>query len=852
MLAEKTSSPKTTSRWQPRTLYYWLARLGSNTTSVITILVLLNIACYYSTIDGYFLADDFSHVSYLYTVFNGHPELLLENFWTTWMKTEGTQFYRPVISLTLAFDYLLWSGNARGFHLSNLVYQILSSIGVFLVAKRLFLTDLKGKAKEKNQDDDSIETKSYINYRLSPDHVYTINFTSLLAASIFAVHPLHPEVVSWIIGRVDSVCTMFYLFSLWLFLVSLQSQNAKVYKRARIASLALFVCALGSKEMAVTLPPTLLLLLLFFQTPVYGRARSIPIRILNAIKASWRYWLILVLYLVIRTMSLGTFMGGYQGSIGEGLTSSLLERLLSQRQVLRVLFPLNMEIFSPDSKWFTYLRIIYGTALFSFVFTLLISRSKDTVIKSVMFTGLWFILIMIPTIPVWNLTDTLQSSRFIYMGTVPLSILIALFVCPLARHGRIRYKNREKTNFSLRITQDFLKGLSATIAILLVLSFTLITEKNNSSWARAGEEVKQLRYQLAQKVEKLTGSEKIALLNTPDRYKGAHMLYNGAQIQVLLEPPLTPFSGQDKVLTFEPAMYGDSDLVRASRLKELSNLDPTLKVYKWDRANLELVVLNLKLEDMEEKNIEFKTDSMPVPSNTILISPILDTASLSTDFVELDIALKDNKGSNQEDRELPVILYWNSDKNPAFSPYKFLNGSIKTGSKPKKLIINTSEHKKWIEDERISRLAVSSPGNEGLLSLNGIKCYSGSTSIPLLHLREKNIKVDERGIINLGKEMNNLAITYDASKISGAQKIIIEISKPNSWFEHYTGTFRDAEISEKAMLTKSLQSTKEDNYSLDLSSLKDSGFYQVRVAGASSTGKVVGYFSDPLVLQVTR
>lgn len=237
--------------------------MGASTTFTIFLLVLLNVICYSSTVDGYFLADDFSHVSYLYQVFHGHPELLLQNFWTNWMQTEGTRFYRPVISLTLALDYLLWSGSAKGFHLSNLIFQILSSIGVFLVSKRLFLTDLRGKQKTDGDSGKQLDTRARLKYKLSPDHVYTINFTSLLAASIFAVHPLHPEVVSWIIGRVDSVCTTFYLFSLWLFLISIQTHNDRMAMRARYASLGLFALALGSKEMAVTLPPTLVLLLLF-------------------------------------------------------------------------------------------------------------------------------------------------------------------------------------------------------------------------------------------------------------------------------------------------------------------------------------------------------------------------------------------------------------------------------------------------------------------------------------------------------------------------------------------------------------------------------------------------------------
>ncbi|MEZ4487976.1 MAG: hypothetical protein R3F51_10340 [Cyanobacteriota/Melainabacteria group bacterium] len=837
---------KVSKRWQPRTLYFWLARMGASTTFTIFLLVLLNVICYSSTVDGYFLADDFSHVSYLYQVFHGHPELLLQNFWTNWMQTEGTRFYRPVISITLALDYLLWSGSAKGFHLSNLIFQILSSIGVFLVSKRLFLTDLRGKQKNDGDGGKQLDTRARLKYKLSPDHVYTINFTSLLAASIFAVHPLHPEVVSWIIGRVDSVCTTFYLFSLWLFLISIQTHNDRMAMRARYASLGLFALALGSKEMAVTLPPTLVLLLLFFQTPRYGRAKIIFVRVFNAIRGSWRYWLLLLLYLIIRTASLGTFMGGYQGSIGEGFSSSLIERLLSQRSAYRVMFPLNLEIFAPNSQWFNYLRIVYLTALGSFVLSLLISRSKETIIKSVLFTGLWFILIMIPAIPVWNLTDTLQSSRFIYMGTVPISILLAIIICPLSRYGRRRHRNREKADFSLRATQDFLKGVSASLAVLLIIAFTFITTQNNSSWARASKEVKELRAQLAETVEVLPPGEKIALLNTPDRYKGAHMIYNGAQIQVLMEPPLTPFHGEDRVITFEPAMYGESDLVRASRLRQLlKNKSPALPVYKWDRRALNLVKLNLK---DEVSIVDFKRQDLTdlkIPGNNLLMSPYINTAALSTDFVELTC-----KKESDAAAEIPVCIYWTSPSKAGLDPEKQLTVILKDFDKDGKtrVRLNPTEHKKWIDSIAIGRLALTDPSASSI-TLESLRLFSGEKMIPVLAACAVS---DNRGIVNLGPEEKSLGITYDTSQVSGAVSAMVEISKPNSWFEHYTGTFRDDSPSEKALTKITLPSLKSTDQKIDLTSLKESGFYQLRIAAIDKEGAMTGYFSDPIVLQVTR
>src|SRR5579883_2817760 len=83
---------------KPLTLQEWLERLNKSLPGSLIVLLLVNFFIYRETVDGYFLADDFVHVAFLQQVFHGHPELLAKNFYSTWMQTEGTQFYRPFIS----------------------------------------------------------------------------------------------------------------------------------------------------------------------------------------------------------------------------------------------------------------------------------------------------------------------------------------------------------------------------------------------------------------------------------------------------------------------------------------------------------------------------------------------------------------------------------------------------------------------------------------------------------------------------------------------------------------------------------------------------------------------------------
>ena len=174
----------------------------------LVLIVGLNWICYLRVINGYFLADDFLHVAYLKRVFAGDWGSLLQNFGGNWMQAEGTTFYRPLISLTLALDYFFFGANAAGFHLSNLLFQTLSSlllyfvikaVGRFLIAQTDDLSDLTAEDKKLTA------------------------LTALAGATLFSVSPLHCEVVAWIIARVDSVACMFSLASMALFMFSLRA-----------------------------------------------------------------------------------------------------------------------------------------------------------------------------------------------------------------------------------------------------------------------------------------------------------------------------------------------------------------------------------------------------------------------------------------------------------------------------------------------------------------------------------------------------------------------------------------------------------------------------------------------------
>jgi tetratricopeptide (TPR) repeat protein len=157
----------------------------------------------------------------------------------SWMLTTGLMgHWMPLTWLSLALDWSLWGMNPVGYHLTTLVLHGVVTALFYLVAWRL-LADARPR---------------------DPERVRTLG--AALGALIFAVHPLRVESVAWITERRDVLAGLFFLAAVLAYLGRWRRDGTPV-PRARLrylASLALFVAALGSKSMTVTLPVVLLIL----------------------------------------------------------------------------------------------------------------------------------------------------------------------------------------------------------------------------------------------------------------------------------------------------------------------------------------------------------------------------------------------------------------------------------------------------------------------------------------------------------------------------------------------------------------------------------------------------------------
>jgi tetratricopeptide (TPR) repeat protein len=161
---------------------------------------------------------------------------LSELSWENIQKTfywDG-RFLRPVAYASFALNYYVGAYNVFGYHLVNLLIHLITSISLFFfIYKTLHLNTIR-------------ET-----YR---DQAYSI---SLLAAFLWAIHPIQVHAVTTIVQRMASLCGMFYLLTMLFYLKGRLSENKVIRLTMFCAATCTGILALGTKENAIMIPISL-------------------------------------------------------------------------------------------------------------------------------------------------------------------------------------------------------------------------------------------------------------------------------------------------------------------------------------------------------------------------------------------------------------------------------------------------------------------------------------------------------------------------------------------------------------------------------------------------------------------
>ena len=151
--------------------------------------------------------------------------------WDGWFNTMRHLGIRPLLKFSYTLNWVSGFG-VFGYHLFNIAVHVVNSFLVFFWGRKLF------------------ESCPDVTRHRGPE------VPALLAALIFAVHPIHTEAITYISGRSSSMMAMFYLGSLLAYVKG--AETGKWTWRFVVSPLC-FVAAVATKEVAVTLPFALLL-----------------------------------------------------------------------------------------------------------------------------------------------------------------------------------------------------------------------------------------------------------------------------------------------------------------------------------------------------------------------------------------------------------------------------------------------------------------------------------------------------------------------------------------------------------------------------------------------------------------
>jgi len=240
------------------------AQLEANRdVTTFLILFLLAFLPYSNIFFNWFVYDDsFLVVSNPYVhSFRYLRQIFTTSAWSFYGAQGISNYYRPIMTLEFLLSYQIAGPVPFSFHMVSI---LLNGIAVWLV----FL----------------------ILRRLSDERV------ALVAAGLFALHPIHTEPVAWIASVGDLDLAVFYLAT-FLFYLKLPESKAKAWPRAMMC--ISFALAMLSKETAITLP----VLAMLFEHFYRGDRSTTTLR--EKFSRYSALWIVAALYLTARAAIMG-------------------------------------------------------------------------------------------------------------------------------------------------------------------------------------------------------------------------------------------------------------------------------------------------------------------------------------------------------------------------------------------------------------------------------------------------------------------------------------------------------------------------------------------------------------------
>jgi len=399
----------------------------------VCILVLLAGGLYLNSLDNSFTNWDDAMIYSNYRI----RHLDLGNIKNIFTYVKGST-YQPVRVLSYAIDYHFWKLNPLGYHITNILFYILTCIMVFFTLFHLS-TQLREKA--------------------SPDSHGRV---AIFGALLFASHPVHVEAVTWLAARKEVLQGFFFFLAFYLYLKGREGEGRKrmVYLSVVLFSILL---AILSKPSAIVFPAVIL---------VYEIAQR-KNRWMDFIRSHWLFFIISIFISIIFASILIKVMldaGGVKPYRGGTFFNNCLISfyvLLYNLKLLLITINYSAAYTLSVSEPILSLRTFIFSGVTLLLFALSFWSLKHT--KTIFFSFLFFFITLLPYLNIIPIS-TLLADRYLFIASFSYCFLLGIVF------------DRFYTYTNRRFSEGFFKLLTIVLLLFILIAYSFMTIWQNKIW----------------------------------------------------------------------------------------------------------------------------------------------------------------------------------------------------------------------------------------------------------------------------------------------------------------------------------------------------------------------------------
>ena len=388
---------------------FLLASPGKRDLAICLLLAVATFVLYSPVIGHPFI---FNYDDDGYVIDNSHVHNGLTWTTVTWALTSTEVFnWHPLTWLSHALDCQLYGLNPHGHHLTNVLFHVLNVVLLFLLLSRA--TGAVGR--------------------------------SALVAALFASHPFNVESVAWVAERKNVLSTFFFLLTLGAYGWYALKPDVKRY----LAVATLFVLALASKPMVITLPCVLLLLDYWPLRRIQGWGQlsvsPSPVPQLPILRLVLEK---LPLFALSAASGAVTVFAQRSGGamhlvlpLGVRLENAVYAYAM---YVWKAFWPVRLAVFYPHPGATLAVWQLGLAALFVVTVSAMVWR--DRVARPYLVVGwLWFLGTLVPVIGIVQVGEQAMADRYAYVPLIGIFLMTVWGAADVADSRQLKFSTRAKT-----------------------------------------------------------------------------------------------------------------------------------------------------------------------------------------------------------------------------------------------------------------------------------------------------------------------------------------------------------------------------------------------------------------------